>query len=103
MTVALLVPGWSVSITLSLLALLVGVLFRDRLVPRWFAFASAILVVLAADAWHPSLGWLLLLIIMAKAVPASWMTGTGALIATAVLCIFLPAVREWSEGALLAG
>jgi hypothetical protein len=101
MTGALLVPGWSVSVTLSLLALLVSVLFRDRLVPRWFSFAAAILVILAADAWNPSLGFLLLLIVLAKAVPASWMTGTAALIASALLCLFLPSVREWSEVARL--
>ena len=96
-TVALLVPGWSVSVTLSLLALLVGVLFRDRLTPRWVAVVLAILVVLAADSWHPSLGWLLLLVILAKAVPAGWLSGLGAIVATTLLCIFLPAVREWSE------
>lgn len=96
-TVALLVPGWSVSVTLSLLALVVGVLFRDRLTPRWVAVALAILVILAADSWHPSLGWLLLLVILAKAVPANWLSGVGAIIATTLLCIFLPAVREWSE------
>jgi len=96
-TVALLVPGWSVSVTLSLLALLVGVLFRDRLIPRWVAAILAILVILAADSWHPSLGWLLLLVILAKAIPASWLSGIGAIVATALLCIFLPAAREWSE------
>jgi len=96
-TAALLVPGWSVSVTLSLLALLAGVLFRDRLTPRWLAVALAIVIVLAADSWQPSLGWLLLLVILAKALPPNWLTGTTAILATLVLCIFLPDVRDWSE------
>lgn len=96
-TAALLVPGWSVSVTLSLLALLVGFLFRDRLTPRWMAVGLAIVIVLAADSWQPSLGWLLLAVILAKALPANWLTGFLAIVGATLLSIFLPAVREWSE------
>ncbi len=96
-TAALLVPGWSVTVTLSLLALLVGLLFRDRLTPRWLAVALAILVILAADTWQPSLGWLLLVVILAKALPANWITGIAALLGTVILCIFQPPARDWSE------
>ena len=96
-TVALLVPGWSVTVTLSIFALLTGILFRDRLTPRWLAVGLAIVVVLVADSWQPSLGWLLLLIMLAKALPPNWLAGTSAILATAVLCIFLPEVRDWPE------
>ena len=96
-TAGLLAPGWSVTVTLSFLALLVGVLFRDRLTPRWLAVTLAILVVLAADSWKPSLGWLLLLVILAKSLPAGWLTGFAAILATAALCILLPEARDWSE------
>jgi len=96
-TAALLVPGWSVTVTLSLLALLVGLLLRDRLTPRWLAVALAIVVVLAAAAWQPSLALLLLAVILAKALPANWLTGVSAILATLVFCIFLPEVRDWSE------
>ncbi len=96
-TAALLVPGWSVTVTLSLLALLAGHLFRDRLTPRWLAIALAIVVVLLAGSWQPSLGWLLLSVILAKALPATWRTGAAAILTTLVLCIYLPEVRDWSE------
>jgi hypothetical protein len=39
----------------------------------------------------------LLSVILAKALPASWITGAAAILATLVLCIFLPEVRDWSE------
>ena len=96
-TAALLVPGWSVTVTLSLLALLVGALFRERLTPRWLAIALAIIVVLLASSWQASLGWLLLSVILAMALPGTWLTGAAAILATLVLCIFLPEVRDWSE------
>lgn len=96
-TAALLVPGWSVTVTLSLLALLVGLLFRDRLTPRWLAVVLALATILAANLWQPSLGLLLLFVILAKALPANWVMGTSAFVATVILCIFLPAVRDWSE------
>jgi len=95
-TAALLVPGWSVTVTLSLLALLIGILFRDRLTPRWLAVALTIVVVLAAEWWQPSLGWLLLLVILAKSLPSTWQMGLSAILATVVLCILLPDVRDWS-------
>jgi hypothetical protein len=96
-TVALLVPGWSVTVTLSTFALLTGILFRDRLTPRWLAVGLAIIVVLVADSWQPSLGWLLLLVILAKALPPNWLAGASAILATALLCIFLPEARDWPE------
>lgn len=96
-TSTLLAPGWSVTVTLSLLALLVGILLRDRLTARWLAVALALVVVLAADSWQPSLGWLLVAVILAKALPVNWWTGTAAILGATILCIFLPEVRNWSE------
>ena len=100
-TVGLLVPGWSVTVILSLLAVVGGVLWRDRLAARWLVVSLAIIVVLAGDWWQPSLAWLLLLVILAKALPANWKTGISAVLAAGVLAIFLPAVRDWSEVARL--
>jgi hypothetical protein len=96
-TAALLVPGWSVTVTLSLLGLLASVLFSEGRIPRWQAVVLAMIVLLAAYTWQPSLGWLLLAVILAKALPVNWRTGALTVFGTIVLSILLPAVREWTE------
>ena len=100
-TAALLVPGWSVTVILSLSAVGGGVLWRNRLAARWLMVSLAVAVVFAGYWWQPSLAWLLLLVILAKALPGNWITGITAVLATGVLVVFLPSVRDWSEVARL--
>ena len=97
MTSALLVPGWSVTVALGLAAVATGIFWRDRVFKRWTIIALAALIVVAGDMWQPSLAWLLLFTMVAKAIPASWKTGLTAVAATSILLLFLPGAREWSE------
>ncbi len=97
MTVALLVPGWSVIVVLSLLAVVTGILWRDRLVPRWLVVVAALALILAGDSWAPSLAWLLLFTMAGKAIRASRRSGLVAVAVTALLVSFLPEARPWSE------
>ena len=96
-TAALLVPGWSVMVTLSVLVVALGLLWRDRDIPRWMAVAAAVILLLAANFWHPTLAWLLLLALLAAATRSSWKTGFVALAAVTLLLVFLPPARDWSE------
>lgn len=96
-TSAMLVPGWSVTVTLSLLVVALGLLWRDREVPRGVVAGVAVLLLLAASFWHPTLFWLLFLTFLAAANPASWKTGSALLVAVALLLAFVPAARDWSE------
>lgn len=96
-TAALLVPGWSVMVTLSLLAIALGLLWRDRDIPRWMGVAAAVILLLAATLWHPTLAWLLLLALLAAATRSTSKTSLLTVAAVTLLLVFLPPARDWSE------
>lgn len=94
---ALLVPGFSVAVTLALLSLAVGLLWRHDDRPRWEVLAAAVALLAAAYAWQPSLVCLLALATLSTAMPANWKTGLLAAAAIAGLIVILPPARSWQE------
>jgi hypothetical protein len=95
--VAVLAPGWSVAVVLSLLSIAAGTSWGESDTPRFLRVVALAVLLGLASAWHPSLPWLLVLCALAMAAGESWkptlLTAAGA----GVALLFLPAARSWSE------
>jgi hypothetical protein len=102
MVVALLVPGFSVTATLAIVALALGTLWRDHFEPGWLVLTLSIITIVAAFFWQPSLAGLIAGTLIALRAPRSFRTYLGLIGFGTVLCLLYPAVRSWSEVLSLA-
>ena len=59
MVAVLLVPGFSVTVTLAIVTLTLGTLWRDAAEPTWLILTLSITTVISAFVWQPSLAGLL--------------------------------------------
>ena len=102
MVAALLVPGFSVTVTLAIVALALGTLWRDHFEPAWLVLTLSIATIVAAFFWQPSLAGLIAGTLIALRAPRGFKTYLGLIGFSIVLCLLYPAVRTWSDVLSLA-
>ncbi len=98
-----LVPGWSVAVVLSLLAIALRVGSPIGAARSWLRFAALVLLVIVAGLWHPSLPVVVLLTTLLVATPQDWKRNAAVVLGTVIALILLPGVRLWEESLLQVG
>lgn len=86
-------PGYSVSVTLALLALAAGDLARDDALPRWLRWAGGLALAGVTLAWEPVLALPILACAVIQAGGGTWRVSLGVAAAAAVAALLLPAAR----------
>lgn len=100
-TAAILPPGWSVTVTLSLLALAAGSLARRASGPVWIRWGSVAVVAGVAYTWQPSLAALLALAVAAYMGARSWRVVLLVSVLALGTTLVFPEARSWGD--VLAG
>ena len=97
-----LVPGFSVTVTLSLVAVALGTLWRDRVEPKWLVMTCSLATVVAGYFWQPPLAGLLAVTIICVRAAGGIKTYGGVALLAAVLILVHPPANNWSDVIRLA-